>query len=161
MSLGDLADRAGVGKSTVHELESGRANPSIETLWAIANALGVPFGRLVEDRPGVRVVRCDEGVRVGSSRDGFMARLLASSTRRGTFEISEVRIPPEEPHEGRPHHPGTEEYVLCVAGRLRTGPDDDPVELGPGDLASFPGDVPHHYVALTPGTHAVLVMSYG
>ena len=97
---------------------------------------------------------------MGSSRDGFSARLLTSSTRRGTFEVSELRIPTEEAHEGRPHHPGTEEHVFCVGGRLRVGPADDAVELGPGDFASFPGDLPHRYEALEPGTHAVLVMSY-
>ena len=40
MSVSDLARRAGVAKSTLSQLESGLGNPSIETLWALATALG-------------------------------------------------------------------------------------------------------------------------
>jgi len=40
------------------------------------------------------------------------------------------------------------------------GPLDEQVALGPGDLASFPADVPHGYAALEPGSAAVLVMDY-
>jgi quercetin dioxygenase-like cupin family protein len=43
---------------------------------------------------------------------------------------------------------------------MRTGPADAPVELGPGDYATFRGDVPHLYEALEPGTWAVLVMEH-
>jgi len=34
------------------------------------------------------------------------------------------------------------------------------VELGPGDYARFPGDRPHSYEALEPGSSAVLVMEH-
>ena len=43
-SLADLASAAGIGKSTLHAIEAGDANPGIETLSALAGALGVPFG---------------------------------------------------------------------------------------------------------------------
>src|SRR5690348_3091479 len=49
LTLSDLAGAAGLGKSTLAQLESGKANPSVETLWAIAAALKVPFARLVEE----------------------------------------------------------------------------------------------------------------
>ena len=35
LTLADLAGAAGLGKSTLAQLESGRGNPSVETLWAI------------------------------------------------------------------------------------------------------------------------------
>src|ERR671920_1536631 len=58
LTLAELASASGLGKSTLAQLESGRANPSVETLWAIAAALEVPFARIVEeDRPSLRVVR--------------------------------------------------------------------------------------------------------
>ena len=49
LTLAELAGAAGLGKSTLAQLESGKANPSVETLWAIAAALRVPFARLVEE----------------------------------------------------------------------------------------------------------------
>jgi quercetin dioxygenase-like cupin family protein len=63
-------------------------------------------------------------------------------------------------HPGRPHLPGTTEVVVCTRGRLRTGPDSDPLELGAGDAAWFASDVPHRYVALRGATRALCLMLY-
>ena len=47
ISQTELARRAGLAKSTLSQLEAGPGNPSIETLWALGVALGVPFSRLI------------------------------------------------------------------------------------------------------------------
>src|ERR671916_1245773 len=84
LTLADLASAAGLGKSTLAQLESGKGNPSVETLWAIAAALRVPFGRLVEEeRPAVRVIRASEQPAVTSSEAGQVGRLLMAAPRRG------------------------------------------------------------------------------
>lgn len=44
LSLQEVADRAGITKSHMWELEQGRSiNPTIRTVHAIAKALGIPF----------------------------------------------------------------------------------------------------------------------
>jgi transcriptional regulator with XRE-family HTH domain len=48
LTLAELAAAADLGKSTLAQLESGKGNPSVETLWAIAAALKVPFAQIVE-----------------------------------------------------------------------------------------------------------------
>src|SRR5512146_3351275 len=69
LSLTELAKRAGIAKSTLSQLEAGTGNPSVETLWALGVALGVPFSRLVEPAaPPVRVVRAGAGPRVPSEQ---------------------------------------------------------------------------------------------
>src|SRR4026208_2575561 len=79
ISLAELARRAGVAKSTLSQLESGVGNPSVETLWALGVALGVPFSRLVDQpRPVVRVIRSGEGLVTYSERANYAATLLAS-----------------------------------------------------------------------------------
>src|ERR1700720_3933654 len=50
MSLATLASRADVAKATLANLEQGRGNPTIETLWSLALGLGVAFSDLLEDR---------------------------------------------------------------------------------------------------------------
>jgi transcriptional regulator with XRE-family HTH domain len=52
VSVSELARRSGVGRGPLTGLEAGRANPTIETLWALADALGAPFGDLVAPREG-------------------------------------------------------------------------------------------------------------
>ena len=48
---------------------------------------------------------------------------------------------------------------MVVEGRLRVGPQSDPVDLDARDLVTFTADAPHVYEALET-THAVLLMSY-
>lgn len=161
LSLSELAASAGVGKSTLSQIESGRANPSMETLWAIATALGAPFGDLVAPHsPEVRVVRAGGGVRIDSEGAPFLVRLLASTGRRGASELYAIEASPGQARRAEPHPAGVLEHLLVTAGELEGGPDAAPVVLAVGDLASFPADVPHSYRALVPGTRAVLVMDY-
>jgi hypothetical protein len=55
---------------------------------------------------------------------------------------------------------GPVEHLVLGAGRVLAGPSDDPVELGPGDYIRYPGDVPHVFQALEPGTSGVLVQEH-
>ena len=67
LSLAELARRAGIAKSTLSQLEAGTGNPSVETLWALAVALNVPFGRLVEPpATAPRVIRAGDGPAIRS-----------------------------------------------------------------------------------------------
>src|SRR4051812_41709202 len=43
LSLSALARAAGLGKATLSGLEHGTRNPTLETLYAVAGALGVPL----------------------------------------------------------------------------------------------------------------------
>ncbi|WP_309227309.1 cupin domain-containing protein [Micromonospora thermarum] len=81
----------------------------------------------------------------------------ASAARRDVYlmELEPGTVRTAEAHTAR-----SIEHIVVGAGRLRVGPEQEPVELGPGDYATFPGDVPHRYEALAPGTFAVLVMEH-
>ncbi len=45
LSLSEPARRSGVGKATLSELESGRRNPALETMYALTTALETPSVR--------------------------------------------------------------------------------------------------------------------
>lgn len=161
LSLTELAKRAGIAKSTLSQLESGVGNPSVETLWALAVALGVPFSRLVEPpQPSVRVIRAGEGPVTYSERADYTATLLGSSPPGARCDVYQVMAQPGEPRLSDPHGTGTIEHVLLSTGRALVGPCDEPVELGPGDYVSYPGDAPHIFKALETGTRAVLVCEH-
>ncbi|HEY8373518.1 MAG TPA: XRE family transcriptional regulator [Pseudonocardiaceae bacterium] len=161
LSLTELAKRAGIAKSTLSQLESGSGNPSVETLWALSVALGVPFSRLVEPpAQRIQVIRSDQGPVVGSEQTRLHATLLASCPPHARRDIYRITLEPGSPRLAQAHIPGTVEHLILSSGRLRTGPVDQPVELDPGDYISFPGDVPHLYEALAPATSYVLVMEH-
>ena len=160
-SLADLAAAAGIGKSTLHAIESGDANPGIETLWALARALGVPFGELLDPpAPAIRVVRAGEAPRIASESSSMHAYLLATTAHGARTEVYDLHLEPGPGRAAEPHSAGTIEHVLVTAGGLRVGPLDAPVDLAVGDLASFPGDVGHCYEALEPATRVVLLIEY-
>ncbi|MGW6374619.1 helix-turn-helix domain-containing protein [Rhodococcus sp. NPDC055112] len=161
LSLTEVARRAGVAKSTLSQLESGSGNPSVETLWALCVALDIQFSRLIDPpRPRVRVIRADEGPAVHSDRSDYQATLVASCPPNARRDIYRLSIEPGPAREAEPHPPGVVEHVVLSAGRALVGLAGSPVELGPGDYISYPGDAAHVFQALEPGTRAVLVSEH-
>jgi Predicted transcriptional regulators len=161
LTLSEVARRAGIAKSTLSQLEAGTGNPSIETLWALGVALGVPFSQLVDPPTArVRVVRADARTTFHADHADFAATLLSAGDHPARRDLYVLTIEPDSARMADPHIPGSVEHIVVAAGRLRTGPTDAPIELGPGDYASFRGDVPHGYEALAPGTWAVLMMEH-
>ncbi|MGH3432184.1 MAG: helix-turn-helix domain-containing protein [Thermocrispum sp.] len=160
-SLSELAKQAGIAKSTLSQLESGSGNPSVETLWALSVALDVPFARLVDSaRPKVQLIRKGEGPMVFSERADYVAAVLSSCPPGARRDLYLITAEPGSVRESEPHMPGVVEHVVLCTGRARLGPTDDQVDLSPGDYIAYPGDIPHVYEALEPGTTAVLVSEH-
>jgi transcriptional regulator with XRE-family HTH domain len=160
-SVSQLAAQAGVPKSTLVQLEAGRAKPSIETLWAVARALGVPFSRLIEPpEPDVQVLRAGQGVQVGAADATFQARLLVSARRRGAFELYTIDIDPGSPRLAEAHTDGVVEHLIVLCGTVRVGLLDRSEVLEPGDLMTFRADVPHSYESIDGTARALLAMDY-
>ncbi|MFJ6393704.1 helix-turn-helix domain-containing protein [Streptomyces sp. NPDC091972] len=161
LSLSELAKRAGIAKSTLSQLEAASGNPSVETLWALGVALGVPFSTLVEPPvSSVRVVRAGQGPTVASERADFAATLLSSSPPGARRDIYHLRAEPGAVRESEPHIPGTVEHLIVGSGRVKAGPAGEEAELDSGDYMTYRGDVAHSYEALEPGTTFVLVMQH-
>src|SRR3712207_3580971 len=95
LSLAELARRAGIAKSTLSQLEAGAGNPSVETLWSLGVARGVPSSRLVEPPPpDVRVIRRGEGPGTRAERADFPGTLLAAGSSRARRDVSLVELEP-------------------------------------------------------------------
>ena len=161
LSLSELAKRAGIAKSSLSQLEAATGNPSVETIWALSVALGVPFSRLVEaPRQVVRVIRAGEGPVMHAERATYTATLLASSPPHARRDVYRIEAEPGQPRVSEPHGAGVTEHVVLSSGRALVGPVEDPVELHPGDYLSYPGDEPHVFKALVKHTTAVLVSEH-
>jgi transcriptional regulator with XRE-family HTH domain len=164
MSLATLASRADVAKATLANLEQGRGNPTIETLWSLALGLGVAFSDLLEDRRETTtvVVRAQQGARVRGSTPGGQLdlRLLDRIERGGLVEVFDLFLPARTDHLGSPHGTGVVERVFVHAGTITVGPASDPVTLGPGDYARYSGDGPHVYRSAEEDVHGMLLVGY-
>ncbi|MEU9239716.1 XRE family transcriptional regulator [Streptomyces shenzhenensis] len=150
LSLTELARQAGLSKQTLSNLEQGTGNPTVDTLFAIAAALGVPVTRLVAEREQVMTVQRRDEV-VWHEHGGYESRSLDHVYGSGVIENYLVRVsrdPQGVVKPSEPHPVGTLEHLYVITGRVRVGPLDSCVELSAGDFVRYPGDRPHVYESL-------------
>jgi transcriptional regulator with XRE-family HTH domain len=154
LSLSELARATSMSKATLSAVESGRSNPTVETLAALAGALRVSLGELLEEpSPGdVRVVRAGR-------HDGDDRRELDRLDETGG-ELTERAWRPRESEEPALGPPGSRAGVYVLEGKLIAGPVERVTELATGDYASFPLDVPHLFETERAAARA-LILTYG
>lgn len=161
LSLSALGRAAGVSKATLSGLERGTGNPSIDTVWSLAQALNVPFGALFDDPSldQVRVLRIGDAQLV-SSEPGFTGRRLLTREARGGTELYVLDLEKGVRRDAAAHPPGVVEHVIVVKGRVDVGPDGDSSILGAGDCITFSADRPHHYHALSASVRLLSLTDY-
>jgi transcriptional regulator with XRE-family HTH domain len=140
VSLNSLARSTGLGKGTLSELESGRRNPTLATLFAITTALDVPISAaLALAQPGGGK---GEPIRGDAIEAWLVDRFVDVAA---TTELYRVAIRAGREQESEPHATGVTEHWIVYAGMVELGPRDAVTWLGPGESASFAADVPHRY----------------
>ena len=160
LSLGSLAEKAGIAKTSLSKIEAGQGNPSLDVLCRIAQALNIPIGTLMaeDEHPQLQVIRSDEG-QIVQSDSGLRVRPLLIEGRNQRTEMYELVLPPDMTYHSIAHSPGTEEVIFCLSGDLRLGPVGQTVALQPGDTVWFAADLPHLYETVA-GARALLLMKY-
>ena len=169
LSLRVLADRLGVSPSLISQIETGRANPSVSTLYAIAAELDVSLDELLfNDR---RPPEPSSPVRTGASPSGTMTpaapvqragsrhaiRLasgvnwerLTTQSEPGieflhvTYEVGGASSPPD----AFQRHPG-HEWGYVLSGRLQVRIGFEEYVLEPGDAISINSSIPHRLATI-------------
>ncbi|NEC05406.1 helix-turn-helix transcriptional regulator [Streptomyces sp. SID7909] len=145
VSLSELSRRSGVGKGTLSELESGRRNPTLETLYALTTALGRPLSAVLSDPlPD----GAPSGQPAGVSGSAVTAVLIERyEDGEAVTDVFRVTIRAGAVQESEAHVPGTSESLMVLAGTAVVGRPDDLSAVGPGASARWRADVPHVYNA--------------
>jgi transcriptional regulator with XRE-family HTH domain len=139
-----LAAAAALPRSTIANLESGEANPSLAVLVKVAGALGVPIDELLAaPRAKVRKWTAEE---IGSRQrgQGIAERPLVPEPMPDGM-LYGMDFAPGARLGGTPHLPGTHEYFTCLEGRVEIVVSGQRHDLGAGDVLAFPGNTPHSY----------------
>jgi transcriptional regulator with XRE-family HTH domain len=149
LSVGALAATAGIGKGSLSEIENGTRNPTLSTLYVLANSLQLPLATLLDMRAGARI-----------SSPGIEARLLdASTTGDATVEVYRLSLSPGVERRSASHGVGVVEHLLVTSGRALVGRVGEQREIGPGESAQWTSDTEHTYLALPPDpVEAVLII---
>jgi transcriptional regulator with XRE-family HTH domain len=163
LSLERLAKASGVSRAMLGQIELAQSAPTINVLWKISRALGVPFSALISHAaaPGTTVLEASRA-RVLRSQDGsFSSRALFPMDRPRQVEFYELRLAPLAIENADPHPPGTTENLVVTSGALEMIVGSDRRLLGTGDAIVFDADTPHTY--RNPGSSEAvmyLVMTY-
>jgi quercetin dioxygenase-like cupin family protein len=145
------------------QVELGQSAPTINVLWKISSALGVPFSALISARAGggTHILRA-EAAKLLTSHDGtFSSRALFPYDEPRRVEFYELRLAPGGLEKADPHNPGTTENLVVAEGAVEIEVSGRKELLGRGDAIVFEADVPHVYRNRADGeTVLYLVMTY-
>jgi transcriptional regulator with XRE-family HTH domain len=153
LSLRALAERIGVTASLLSQVETGQVNPSVDTLFALAEGLGVSVSEFFDGDSR-------QTGAVGTARKRFVPVVGPLERKRIELEhgvIWESLLPVEEPGMEWMviHYPpgaassatmqrhGGRDYGLVVKGRLTIKLGFVEHTLGPGDSIAYDASTPH------------------
>lgn len=142
LSLGELARLAGLAKQTLANLENGGGNPTVETLLAVARALGVGITWLVTEWGNPVLVQRGVDAAWADSPAG-RRRTLDQTIGSGHVITAVLELAPGAGHVSPGLSPGTLQHAYVVSGDVLAGPVGETHPLSAGDFVRFPGDVPH------------------
>lgn len=137
LTLSGLAELSSVSKASISALENGQSNPTLETLWSLADALGVEFGALVGEGTDLRV----------EETDGLSVQLVERSTSPQIVEVFKFSLGPHATRHAEAHPGGVVEHIVVLSGSMTAGPVGELTRLGPGQSHRFAADTPHLYQA--------------
>ena len=147
LTLAALAEQVGVSPSALSQIERGKSEPSLGTLWRLGGVLQASlFDFFAHDRPAsVDVTHASERTVVEFDRLRYEA--IAVSARR-TIDLFILRLEPGKgPVRDLVRHPG-EEVGLVLSGRMEVLVAGSSHELAAGDGIWFESTEPHTFVSV-------------
>jgi len=168
-TLQDLADKTGLSKPLISQIENNRVVPPVATLLKLARALEVGMSYFFQDedtQDRVVMTRRSEYKTVSRrhhyQKDEVGYRYYSLEVKKAhkhmepflvTFDVTETEGMRFFSHDG-------EEFVYLFAGKLEFRTKDETLILDPGDALYFESDIPHAFRTLSPEPAQALIVVY-
>lgn len=148
LNIKDLALLAGVTPSLLSQIERGLANPSLNTINAIAKVLDVPLFSFFTTSTNNRelVVKADKRKKmILPERDNILYELL-SPDLNGSIELALMKLTPSsDSSEELLEHEG-EEVAFVLEGKINLLLDNSVIPLETGDSVRIPNGMRHKWM---------------
>lgn len=145
-SLDKLAEITGVSKGMLAQIERGEANPSISTLWKIANGLHISSTSLLEVKPDeLIIIKKNDLAPITEGNDKYIVLPAFTFDSSKKFEIVIVDMGVGCLHRSEPHEKGVEEYIYVCKGECEINIQGTDYKLKEGDSLKFLADKAHEY----------------
>lgn len=159
ITMAALADKTGLSKALISQVENDKASPSLATLERLAEGLGVPAAYLLlkpEDR--IQVVRASERSTYEFGPHRIQVEVLSAKSARNLKAVM-VEFPPGTSTGCEGHAHGGEEFHLVLEGRVQAIQGDESIILEAGDTFHWKGCVPHRVLNAGDGVARVLAVT--
>jgi transcriptional regulator with XRE-family HTH domain len=148
LSLGQLAELSGVSKVMLSQIEKGDTNPTINTIWKIANGLKISYTALMEQPPHVAAVISKKEIAVQNDEDGhYRLYCYYPTLPQRNFELFQVELDAGHSHTTNGHSEKSQEYIMVLEGELTFTVNGQSYILHPNDAISFTASAKHTYLS--------------
>jgi transcriptional regulator with XRE-family HTH domain len=149
LTITDVAEQAGISKSTLSRLETGQRRPTLELLLPLVQIYRVPLDELV-GAPDVG----DPRIRL-KPREVNGRTVLPLTRNPNGVQAWKIIIPTTQSTPKPRMHDGTE-WLYVLSGRMRLIIGDSDRVLGVGEVAEFETTEPHWFGSTGEGPAEVL-----
>ncbi|MGN7412702.1 helix-turn-helix domain-containing protein [Paenibacillus sp. SAF-068] len=147
LSLDKVAEMSGISKTMLGQIERGESNPSIGTVWKIANGLKISFTRLIHEPKSDTTVVTGSDIQVLMEDEGRVRIYPHFPYEEGRrFEIYMMEMDPQSALNAEPHIEGAEEFITVFEGEVTIRVGNEEHTLNQGESIRFGADKPHAYV---------------
>ncbi len=161
LTLGQLSKISGISKAMLSDIEKGNGNPTINTIWKIANGLNVPYTRLMEDIENeTTLVRKEEAVMQADESGHYRLHCYFPSTPTRNFELFYAELDAHTVHDSIGHSEKAQEYLYVLSGELDLTAGAGSFVLYAGDSLAFDSSVPHTYLNNNDSLLTFIVINY-
>ncbi|MFO7731893.1 MAG: XRE family transcriptional regulator [Spirochaetia bacterium] len=147
MTLGHLSARSGVSKAMLSQIETDKVNPTVVTLWKIANGLNVDIDVLLKGSDDIEkkfnVSRKDDITTIDAEEGRVHIRVLSPFSMVEDLEMYMLTIDSGGKLESEPHFPQTEEFLSIIEGTVEVHAGANSTEITTGDFINYHCDVDH------------------
>ncbi len=146
LSLGQLSALCDVSKVMLSQIEKAETNPTINTLWKIANGLKVSYTALLELNPQkTAVVRKSEISPQADEAGQYRLFCYYPTTPHRDFELFQIEMDAHCSHTTIGHSEKSQEYVMVLEGELTFTVDEQTCVLKKDDAIQFIASGKHTY----------------
>ncbi len=154
-----LAERSGVSKAMLSQIEAEKVNPTVATVWKIAQGLGVDINRLLEGSSGpvrkFHVTTRDDITVLDTDEAGLHIKVLTPVQMVEDLEMYLLTFAPGGALRSAPHFPRTEEFLTVVRGAIHVRAGERDARLEEGDFIRYQCDVEHSIENISEGSAVV------
>lgn len=146
LTLEQLAEKSGVSKSMLSQIERGTVSPTFSVLWNLTQSLGIDLSALdqsASDRNIIEHTRSYSTPSKGSVDGKCTLRMLTPNRTVLPVEWYQLKIAQEGVLDSDPHAAGTYEHLTCTHGNLQVQSGELTATAETGDTVRYRADVPH------------------